>query len=155
VQRYERAIRIARQPEFDWYLERARLQAANHQPDAAVDSLDEGLARWGRVASLENAALALEIEHGLHNRALSRLDGMIARTIRPEFLQMQRADVLLSAGRPGEARTSLSAALLAIDQLPDSVKHTVAVQQLLQRIRERVESIPHRIPEPSSTNSDS
>jgi tetratricopeptide (TPR) repeat protein len=85
----------------------------------AVRALDEGMERIGRVASLELAAIDLEVELGEPTRALRRIDGLLAAAPQNPAWVALRARLLEQAGRTGEARDEYARALAMIDRRPE------------------------------------
>jgi tetratricopeptide (TPR) repeat protein len=86
--------------------------------DDALRALDAGMARVGRVASLELPAVDLEVELGRFDAALARLD-RLAATAPPNPLWItRRGEVLERAGRTDAARAEYAKALALIDARP-------------------------------------
>ena len=115
---FGRAIAGLPEPRPEQVIARRDALLSIGERDAAVRALDEGMARIGRVASLELAAIDLEVEMGRHERALRRLDGLLAVTPRNPVWVARRAELLERAGRPQEARTDYARALAMIDARP-------------------------------------
>jgi Flp pilus assembly protein TadD len=88
------------------------------RPDEALRALDEGALRVGAVASLELAAVDLEVELGRHEAALERLDRLLAQGPTNEAWRVRRAEILERAGRPAEARAEYARALAFLDARP-------------------------------------
>jgi tetratricopeptide (TPR) repeat protein len=81
---------------------------------AALRALDEGMARIGHVASLELAAIDLELDLGRDERALGRLERLLATTPANPVWVARRADILRRTGRMPEARAEYARALTMI-----------------------------------------
>jgi tetratricopeptide (TPR) repeat protein len=128
---YDRALRLAPNP--DWFIERARLVRESAGPNAAIEGLDEGLARLGPIVTLTLEAIECELALGRHDAALAHLDRLISVSGPHPQWTVQRGDILAAAGRPGDARQAFSAALSAIDALPPSRQRTRQIQALRAR----------------------
>jgi tetratricopeptide (TPR) repeat protein len=109
----ERAIEFTRDPTPDLYVERSRALVAAGQASDALRCLDEGIARLGSIASLELAAVDLELGRGSASGALARLDRVAAQMERPEKLLMRRAEILAATGDAAGARLAREAAAAA------------------------------------------
>lgn len=115
VAAYDRAIDLClppNDPEPDWYLERARLDASlgGDGVDRALAGVEAGLGRLGPAIALELCALDLEVEHGRTEAALARLGRVMERTPRREAWLSRRGALLERAGRIAEARIAFEQA---------------------------------------------
>jgi tetratricopeptide (TPR) repeat protein len=99
----------------------------------ALRALDEGMARIGHVASLELAAIDLEVALGRPTRALGRLDGLLAATPGNPAWVARRAELLARAGREAEARAEWARALAMIEARP-AARRSRAFEELRRRI---------------------
>lgn len=115
---YERAFTNLASPHPEDYLERARLQAAQSDPAAAVKGLDEALARLGWMVTLQLQAMDYEQACGNYDGALTRLETIISRSNRSEGWLQLKGEILQKAGQTADARAAFHAALKAIDDLP-------------------------------------
>jgi tetratricopeptide (TPR) repeat protein len=136
---YDQAIAAARDPEPDYYLERAELIAARgpEQIDRAIRGLDEGLARLGQPVTLALSAIELEVAAGRYDAALQRIDAICDRTPRKELWLARRGEVLEKAGRAADARAAYRAAVAAIDTLPEQRRRTKMISDLRARLAEK------------------
>jgi tetratricopeptide (TPR) repeat protein len=141
---YDRAIAQQAVAKPDLYLMRSRALAAagDEHLAEAIEGLDTGIARMGPVATLERAALELELRRGTTDAALERLDGMTARSPRKDPLLAWRGRILEAAGRSAEARRSYQQALDALSELPASRRHTTASRDLERQLHEALERLP-------------
>ena len=140
---YARAIETFKYPNTplpEYYFECARaLEAAGADYiDAAIEILDAGTGRLGKLRILEDYAIELERMRGNYPAALQRLDGIIARSARKESLLVRRADIQLQAGQPAQAEADIAAARAALDALPAQRRHSRAMQQLRADIDRRL-----------------
>src|ERR1051325_1900267 len=143
IEDFSRAIALAREPQPDWFIERARLRATLGDDGIAraLDGLDDGIKRLGRLVALQQTAIELELARRNFDGALARLDEITARSARKESWLAQRGDILVRAGRTGEAREAFAAALAAIETLPPAHRGTSAVTDLEKRIREQLSGL--------------
>ncbi len=126
------------------YLERADALAAagKEHLDAAIDSLDEGIARLGLLMLLQSRAIDLEIQAQRYSAALSRIAQILSGEPRKERWLARRGEVLEQAGWEAAARASYAEALAAIDDLPSHLGQTPAVQDLAAQLIRRLERDP-------------
>ena len=133
---FTQAIAVAQPPEPELYLERAQiLSVEQNDINYALRGLDEGIARLGPLATLELAAIDLELRQKDFDAALTRLDLVMAQSERKEAWLIQRGEILKAAGRNDEAREAFNAALLAIESLPPERRQNRATIQLQVRAR--------------------
>jgi len=152
---YARAIAVAPEPRPDVYFERARfLRAAGRLP-AAIRVLDDGIARLGPLASLEELAIELELEGKNPDGALARLDRIFPPGARQGTRLARRGEILAGAGRSAEARETFLRAQRAIESLPSRLRQTRAVQKLEGRVRSSLENLRAAGPEKEKTNAKS
>jgi tetratricopeptide (TPR) repeat protein len=116
---FGRAIAGLRSPQPEQVIARRDALLLLGRREAAVRALDEGMERIGRVASLELAAIDLEVEMGEPTQALRRIDGLLAATPQNPAWVALRAELLKRAGRSGEARDEYARALAMIDRRPE------------------------------------
>lgn len=142
---YSRAIEhfpAPGKPLPEYYLERARAYAAAGDAyiDEALRSLDEGMQVLGNLQTLALFGVELETGRGNFDAALMRLDPLIARANRKEFLLLERGDILVAAQRTEEARQAFLAAQVAVAALPPRHRQTRSMQQLETAITARLQS---------------
>ncbi len=134
IRDYTTALTRLTQPKPELFLARAQLQIETHQLDAAINGLDEGVAKLGSLVTLQLLAIEVEGKRKRWDAALTRLDGLAAQSPRKETWLVQRAEILLLAGRTNEAQQNLTAALQALAALPDHLRRAPAMQTLEARI---------------------
>lgn len=134
---FARAIQSSASAGPELYIERASTLAScgSKRVDAALQSLDEGIAKFGPLVTLELPAIELEMRRTRYNDALARLEKAAARSPRKESWLARRGEILECAGRPAEARAAFTAALAAINSLPPHTRNTKAVTELTARVR--------------------
>ena len=104
------------------------------QREAAVAALDDGMARIGRVATLQLAALDIESELGQYDRALRRVDELLAREGHNPAWIARRGEILERAGRSAEARAEYARALRLIEMHP-AARRVRGFDELRRRLR--------------------
>lgn len=140
---FTRAIAELPKPRPEYYLERAQALAAegDGRIDEALRGLDEGLTKLGPLVTLQLLAIDLELKKGRYDAALARLDQIAAPAARKETWLARRGEILEQAGRPGEAREAIAAALAAIEALPGHRRKTKAIEDLEARLRSALERL--------------
>lgn len=149
---YARAIALSPEPRPDAYFERARFLQAARRLAAAIRVLDEGIARLGPLASLEELAMEMELAGKDPDAALARLDRIFPPGSRQETRLVRRGEILVAAGRSAEAREAFLRARRAIENLPPRLRQTRAVQKLEGRVRSSLENLRAAVPEKEKTN---
>jgi tetratricopeptide (TPR) repeat protein len=132
-------IEQADHPDVEHFYERARVlvAAGPEQADAAIKTLDEGLAQLGNVPTLGLYAVQLEVVRKHYDAALERLDNMMPKTGRRETWLELRGDILASAGRKEEAEKNYAKALEELRALPARVRSTKASTGLEERLKKK------------------
>jgi tetratricopeptide (TPR) repeat protein len=132
-------IEKADHPDVEHFYERARVlvAAGPEQTDAAIKTLDEGLAQLGNVPTLGLYAVQLEVARKRYDAALERLDAMMPRTGRKETWLELRGDILASAGRKEEAEKTYIKALEELHALPARIRSTKASTDLEERLKKK------------------
>lgn len=118
------------------WIARARVQAALGPAGVvrALDGLDRGLAVAGQVPALFELGIELCLAAGRFDEALARLEAAGAASARRERTLARRAEILVAAGRPEEARAAAREARLAVEALSPKRRGTRAVAELETRI---------------------
>ena len=131
---FTRAIDQSATPLPDYFLERARAEAAAGDSTQALAGLDEGLKRLGPLVALQLCALDLECAAKHFDRALKRLQTIADGAERKEKWLARRGEILVLAGRGEEARASFKAALEAIESLPPRQRAAPAMTELKRQM---------------------
>jgi tetratricopeptide (TPR) repeat protein len=113
-----RAIATLPRPTPEQVIERRDLLLAAGRVEDAVRALDEGMARLGRVASLQLPAIDLEVQLGRHDAALGRIDALIVQSPQNPAWIARRGEILERAGRAAAARGEYARALALIEGRP-------------------------------------
>lgn len=134
---YDRAIVLRPGASPDVYLERARTlsEAGPEHAPRAISGLEEGLAQLGPLPALVEAALSLELEAGLLDAALARVEAEIERSPQPLWWMVRRAELLEAAGRSEEARAGYETARRRLGQVPPWRRSRRGFQELEARLR--------------------
>lgn len=111
---FGRAIQGMPEPQPEQVLARRDALLSLGRREEAVSALDAGMARIGRVVSLELPAIDLEVELGRYDAALGRLDGLLARGAPNPAWVARRGEILEKAGKKAEARAEYERALAII-----------------------------------------
>lgn len=98
-----RAIELSPRDSIDLYIERAWLQLKIGRGEDAVNGLDDGMVKLGRLISFETAAIDIEVARKNFSGAVSRLDSLILEMPRPWVFLVRKGEVLIIAGRGCEA----------------------------------------------------
>ena len=132
---------LAHAADPDLYIERARVLAADEQRiSEALSGLDEGIAKLGPLVTLQLAAIDLELRRKNYDSALGRLDQITAQAERKEEWLVRRGEILKLAGRDEDASAAFNAALVAIESLPATHRHSRSVTALEVRARSGLRS---------------
>jgi predicted negative regulator of RcsB-dependent stress response len=107
-------------------------------PAAAIEGLDEGLARLGPLLTLSLEAIDCDLLLGHHDAALARLDRLVAASGPHPQWTLHRGDILLAAGRQKDAHVAFSTALHEIDALPPPRRRTRQNEALRARATSRL-----------------
>jgi tetratricopeptide (TPR) repeat protein len=131
---FAEALANAKDPAPELFLERAANLSQGGKAGAAIVVLDEGIARLGPLDALHDAALAIEVRAKRWSQALSRIDALLARSERKEYLLARKAQVLEAAGDKAAAREVRRAALLQIAGLPETKRKLESTQKLAHEL---------------------
>jgi tetratricopeptide (TPR) repeat protein len=135
------AIATMPQPAPEHVFARRDVLLSLGQREAALVALDEGMARIGRVATLQLAAIDIEVDLGRYDRALTRLDELIGREgINPAWIA-RRGDILQGAGHSAEARAEYARAL-ALIETRQATQNGKAFDTLRRRLQTALASGP-------------
>ena len=143
TQDYDRAIALSPEAGPDMFVERAQMLVAEG-PEyiaEAVKGLDDGIQKLGPLVTLQLFAIDAELKRGNFDGALARVDKVAERSPRKETWLSRRAEILVQAGRPDEAKRSYEAALAALQTLPPTRRNVPAMQELARHIRSEIDSL--------------
>lgn len=141
---FDRAIRQHNKVKPEHYIEQAKSLLLKSDPDAmhlAVSILDEGISVLGELISLHSLALELELQAGLLDAALRRVDIVLANNASLLTWRLQRSELLLLVERQSVAMDELRCIMHRIEQLPQQRRNSRAVQSLMERSRALAETL--------------
>jgi tetratricopeptide (TPR) repeat protein len=139
---FSRSIEHTKEPRPEHFLERALADEQAGDPDAAIAGLDEGMKRLGMIATLQEAAIAMEVKRRRFDSAVERVDALIAQAHRKESWQARKAEILAKAGRTDEARQAYRESLASIEALPPRLRSLQPMQDLEQAVRAAIAGRP-------------
>lgn len=133
------------QPKPDWYLQRAKLQAAvsTQGIESAIVGLDQGIQRLGAVVGLVLRAAELEEQLARVDAAVMRIETLAARSARKETWLKRQGDILQRAGRRQQARAYFQRALVALEKLPAKRRNTFSMNRLREQVEASLEKLKH------------
>ena len=135
---FRKVLSLTPRPEPDLLVEVSAALAENKETTAALEVLDQGIARLGPLPSLVTAAVEIEIGNSNTDGALRRIDAARTAAPRPEPWMAQRASILARAGRTEESRAAWQELLTHISTLPASARSSHAMST---RIREASDAL--------------
>lgn len=135
---YMAALARTPEPDPEHYIKAADAFHAAGKSDA-LEVLAEGIAKLGPLATLEERALAIEIDTRRYEAALNRIEQMLAANRRGAFLHHKKGQVLATLNRSQESEQAFRAALAEIEGLPPQRRGTRAIQELEAAARKELE----------------
>ncbi len=138
---YRKALSLVSQPEPDLLLEFSAALAENKQAVAALEVLDQGIARLGPLPSLVNVSIEIDLRNGNSEGALRRIDVMQDAAPRPEPWMARRASVLARAGRIAESRAAWHSLLDRISSLPPGERTSHAMSSRVREARDALAAL--------------
>ncbi len=133
---YREALQRSPLPEPDLVLECAAALAAQQNDQAAIQVLDDGLAKLGAIPSLVLRAIDMEIAAGNFDAALARVEAMQRRGPRPEPWMVKRASVLAQAGRLQASRAAWQSLVTHLLALPESARSSHAMNKFMEQAKQ-------------------
>ena len=124
---YCKALSLVSQPEPDLLLEVSAALAENKQKTAALEIIDQGIARLGLLPSFVNAAIEIDFGNVNIEGALRRIDVAQAAAPRPEPWMARRASILARASRIVESQAAWHSLLDHISTLPSAERTSHAM----------------------------
>ena len=140
VDDFTQGITLAREPQPEFYLERAQALLALGETNQALAGLDEGITKLGPVVTLQVCAIDLELAQKKLDEAVARLNTIIPQALRKENWLMRRGEIEMQAGRTNAARASFEEALRAIDILPARLQLNRPMAELRARVNQALVS---------------
>lgn len=134
IEDFQRGLGASPSPSPEHFLELAQTFVVAGKTNDALQTLDQGIKKFGPVVTLQLYTLELELGRKNNDAALARLDTIIERAERKENWHARRGDILLAADRPAEAQKSFEASLAAIKLLPSVLQKAPPMQNLQSRV---------------------
>ena len=131
---YCAALQHTPNAEPDLFLEVSDALARMKRNDEAIQVLETGMQKLGRVPGLLLKALELELGAKHFDAALARIEAMQKTSQRPEPWMVRRAEVLLQAGRRDEARAAWQELQDHIATLTDQQRGSHAMSVLAETV---------------------
>ena len=137
---FDRLLATMTHPTPDLYLERAEAMLKANDPDlaAALRGLAEGMAALGPIPSLQDRAIALEVQSGNFPAALARLQTLIERSPGNARILLRKGDLLRETGDAERALAAYRDALAQLASLPPARRSTPDAQALAATLRKRL-----------------
>jgi tetratricopeptide (TPR) repeat protein len=132
---FAEALSHTKAPSPELFLERAANLSQSSKVGPALTVLEEAIARFGPLAVLEDAALAIEVRAKRWPQALHRIDTMLPRSERKEQLLARKAQLLEALGDRAGAKEARKAALLQIADLPHDHRERESTKKLAQELK--------------------
>jgi len=106
----------------------------------SIQILDLGITRLGPLVTLQERALAIELETRQYEGALRRIEQMLVTEPRAPYFLYREGLILKALQRPERSQQALRAALAEIDALPAQRRQTRAAQGLRESVLKALNS---------------
>lgn len=117
-------------PSPEWYLEFSDTLMKTGDKHKALQALQQGIDQLGALTALQVKAVELEVDLGLYNSALKRIDQLLSLSQRKDLWLSRRADILSKAGRQIEAQQTYQQAYVALQSLPQRIQNLPVSREL-------------------------
>lgn len=114
----------------EWYLEFADTLTKTGDKQQALKVLQQGIKQIGEISVFQVKAAELEVDLGLYNAALKRIDQLLAMSQRKDIWLSRRADILSRAGQHKEAQQTYEQAYAALQSLPERLQNLPVSKEL-------------------------
>jgi len=151
AQDYSRSIELTKEVRPEHFLERSQVLVKAGDLKEALKGLDAGMARLGGIATLQSAAIEIDLQEQRYDAALARVDRLLAAAERKESQLIRRAEILHKTGREAEAQQAYRQALTAIEALPARLRSKKATQELEQKARAQLQGTIRQTPQALSS----
>jgi tetratricopeptide (TPR) repeat protein len=125
-------------PMPEWYIEFADTWLLAGEKQNALQVLREGIVHLGALGVFELKAAELEVDLGMYDAALARIDQLLSQAQRKDFWLTRRADILLKAGRDEEAQQTYEQAYEALQGLPPRLQNLPVSIELANRLQQQI-----------------
>lgn len=130
-----KAIALSPSPGPEQFVDLANALHAAGESESASEVLDEGIQALGMNPSILHAAIRIEVQGGLWDQALRRVDAMQSIAPAPETWMLRRAEILERAERPEESRRAWQDLFDHLESLPSLERGTPLNRGILQSAR--------------------
>jgi tetratricopeptide (TPR) repeat protein len=137
---YSRSIELTMDPRPEHYLERSQAFLKAGDKKEALAGLEAGMVRLGDIATLQSAAIEIDIQEQRYDAALARVDQLLLKAERTDLLLFRRAEILRLSGREIKAQRTYQEVLTAIEALPARLRASKATQTLEREVRQAIQS---------------
>ena len=120
--------------------------AGTEHLDDAVAALDAGVRELGPLASLQQRALALELERRDYAAALLRIDAMMGAAPTDPKLVVRKGNILEQGGRRDQALEAYSLALRSLEGRSPATRKTPAMAGLRAEIEQAIRRLSNHPP---------
>lgn len=125
-------------PMPEWYIEFADTLLLDGKTDDALQILQQGIEQLGELGVFQVKAAGLEVELGLYDSALARIDQLLNQAQRKDLWLARRADILSRAGREDEARQTYGQAYASLKNLPARLQNLPVSRELAERLQAHI-----------------
>ena len=122
----------------EWYIEFADTLLLTGDKVKALAIMQKGIDRLGAISVFQVKAAELEVDLGLYDSALGRIDQLLSQSQRKDLWLARRADILARAGRQQEARQTYAEALAALQRLPLRMQNQPVSRELADSLQARI-----------------
>lgn len=122
-------------PMPEWYIEFAATWLLAGEKQNALQVLQQGIAQLGALGVFQVKAAELEVDLGLYDSALARIDQLLSQAQRKDLWLTRRADILSKAGRDEEAQRTYEQAYAALQDLPPRLQNLPVSIELANRLQ--------------------
>ena len=125
-------------PMPEWYFEFADTWVLAGEKQNALQVLQQGIDQLGEIGVFQLRAVELEVDLGLYDSALARIDQLLAKARRKDLWLTRRADILSKAGREEEAQRTYEQAYAALQGLPPRLQNLSVSIELANRLQQQI-----------------
>lgn len=134
IDAHEKGLLLETRPSPDRYIELATAHQSIGDNNAALEAVERGMRKLGPIVALQLAALRIEMQSGMFDAALERVDSLKSTGVQEESRLVWRARVLSLSGRPHEAYEAYELAGKILSAQPERRRSTPANRQLSAEI---------------------
>jgi predicted Zn-dependent protease len=132
-------------PNPDAYVEWANLLIGTNRAEEAIQRLEEGCNALGPLITLQVKIIDIEIAREKYDRALERIDAILANAPRKESWLARKGDLLARAGQPTAAADAYAHALVALRRLPSRHRLSTSMQTLEKSLKQKLDHEKNKV----------